>query len=103
MKYNRKEFVDILEVLKENLRDSMEISGISALETNPMTAVVEFSSRNNKKSGMILAGENHDKIVVDVIVDNEEDKRKGTPVLKMEKVNTELIDGLVEWLEKYCE
>lgn len=103
MKYDKDKFINILEVIKKNLRSTMNFSEIRYLETNPSTQVVGFRSKNNKKSGIIVVGENNNKIVIEVIVDEEKDKSKGTPIVEMDEVNIKLLNQLIEWLEKYCE
>ncbi|MCY6372585.1 hypothetical protein [Clostridium ganghwense] len=102
MKYDKDKFIDILKTLKENLTNDVEFSEIRALETNPSTQVIGFKSKNNKKEGMIVVGENNNRIVVEVIVDEEKDKSKGTPVVEMKEFNIEAINELIEWLKKYC-
>lgn len=103
MKYDEDKFVEILKTLKKNLTSSIDFSEIRALETNPLTQVIGFNSKNNKKAGMIVVGENNNKIVVEVIVDDEKDKSKGTPVVEMDEFNVEALNELIEWLKKYCE
>lgn len=103
MKYDKDKFVEILKTLNEKLTSTIDFSEISALETNPSTQVVGFNSKNNKKAGMIVVGENDNKIVVEVIVDDEKDKSKGTPVVEMDEFNVQDLNELMEWLKKYCE
>jgi len=103
MIYNRSTFVEILEILRENLSHHIEISESRGLETNPVTQMVDFKCKKNKKTGIIVVGENNNKIVVEVIVDNHEDVIKGTPLIEMHKINIELLNGLVAWFEKYNE
>lgn len=103
MKYDKDKFIDILEIIKKSLRSNMNFSEVRYLETNPSTQVVGFRSKNNKKSGIIVVGENNNKIVIEVIVDDEKDKSKGTPIVEMDEVKSNLLNQLIEWLEKYCE
>ncbi|MCY6372448.1 hypothetical protein [Clostridium ganghwense] len=102
MKYDKDKFVEILKILQKNLISTIDFSEISALETNPSTQVVGFNSKNNNKVGMIVVGENNDKIVIEVIVDDEKDKSKGTPVVEMEDFNITVLNELIEWLKNYC-
>lgn len=103
MKYDKDKFIDILEIIKKNLRINMNFSEIRYWETNPSTQVVGFRSKNNKKSGIIVVGENNNKIVIEVIVDDEKDKNKGAPIVEMDEIKINLLNQLIEWLGKYCE
>ncbi|MCM1989508.1 hypothetical protein [Oceanirhabdus seepicola] len=103
MRYERSTFVEILERLRENLSEFIEVSEIRGLETNPVTQVVDFKCKKNEKTGLIIVGENNNKIVLEVIVDDHDDVIKGTPVIEMHKVNIELLNQLIEWFEEYNE
>ncbi|WBW96762.1 hypothetical protein [Oceanirhabdus sp. W0125-5] len=103
MRYERSTFVEILEMLRENMADFIDMSEISGLETNPVTQIMHFNCKKNNKTGMIVVGENNNKIVIEVIVDDHDDVIKGTPVIEMQKKNIKLLNELVEWFEKYNE